>query len=324
MLVYCISCGLDEPLFVSRVSPRDQAKPFMFRYYVLILAFAFALAKPAVAQELDCRVTVNYAALTGTEYAFLSELSDQLEIYLNQRSWTEDRFDDRERIECSFAVAILEAEGLDRFNARLTINSQRPIWGVPNRTQVLQVQDNAWSFTYNRGQPLVFDINRFDELTSVVNYYAFLILGYDYDTFSEMGGTAFFEQARRITEMAQGQGAIDWQSIGEDQSRASLIRQILDPRYERLRRAYFLYHHEGLDHFTTAWERAWESAAEAIEIVSEIYAESSRRYVLDVFFAAKYNEIPELFADYPNRTSIYSLLVNMDPGRSGSYDRLTR
>lgn len=296
----------------------------MLRHLFFLLIITIAVAGPATAQELDCRVTVNYGALTGTEYAFLAELTDQLEIYLNQRSWTNDRFDDRERIDCSFAVVILEAEGLDRFNARLTVSSQRPIWGVPNRTQVIQVQDNAWTFTYNRGQPLVFDINRFDELTSVVNFYAFLILGYDYDTFSEMGGTELFEQARRITEIAQGQGAQDWQSIGEDQSRASLIRQILDPRFERLRQAYFHYHFGGLDHFTTSYEQAWENAATAIELVSEIYSETSRRYVLDVFFAAKYNEIPELFAEYPQRTGIYSMLVNMDPGRSGSYDRLTR
>lgn len=296
----------------------------MLRCLFLSLILIVAIAVPTNAQELDCRVTVNYSSLTGTEYAFLSELIDQLEIYLNQRSWTNDRFDDRERIDCSFAVVILEAEGLDRFNARVTVSSQRPIWGAPNRTQVLQLQDNSWTFTYNRGQALAFDINRFDALTSLVNFYAFMILGYDYDTFSELGGTAFFEQARRIAEIAQGQGAPDWQSIGEDQSRASLIRQILDPRFERLRQAYFQYHFGGLDHFTTSYEQAWESAAAALELVSDIYSETSRRYVLDVFFASKYNEIPELFADYPNRSGIYSLLVNMDPGRSGSYDRLTR
>lgn len=279
---------------------------------------------PAHAQELDCRVTVNYQQLTGTEYAFLAELAGQIEIYLNQRSWTNDRFEDHERIACTFSVTITEAEGLDRFRARLSVGSQRPIWGTPSRTQVFQVLDNAWTFSYNRGQALVFDLNRFDSLTSVLDFYAFLILGYDYDTFSELGGTPFFEQARRVAELAQGQGAQDWQSIGDDQTRATLVRQLLDARFQRLRSAYYLYHLEGLDRFTTNPEQAWQAVSEAIALVHELFQETSRRYAIDVFFATKAAEIADLFAEYPRRATLYAMLVAMDPGRAGTYDRLTR
>jgi hypothetical protein len=290
---------------------------------VLSLGIAGA-ASTASAQELDCRVTVNYAAVTGTEYAFLADLADQIEIYLNQRAWTEDRFQEYERIACTFTVTIIEAETLDRFRARLTVGSQRPIWGVPGRTTVFQAMDSQWHFTYNRGQALVFDLNRFDSLTSVIDFYAFLILGYDYDTFDELGGTQYFQQARRVADLAQAQGASDWQSIGEDQSRATLARQLLDTRFERLRRAYFLYHFGGLDAFTRDHSTAWESAAAAIAAIHELYQESSRRYAIDVFFAAKSSEIPELFGDYPDRAGLYALLVDMDPGRASAYDRLTR
>jgi hypothetical protein len=280
--------------------------------------------QPASAQELDCRVSVNYAQVSGTEFAFLDELADQIEIYLNQRSWTEDRFDDQERISCTFSVSITEAEGLDRFRARLTVGSQRPIWGTPSRTQVFQILDNSWTFNYNRGQALVFDLNRFDNLTSVVDFYAFLILGYDYDTFSELGGTPYFEQARRISELAQGQGVQDWQSIGDDQTRGTLVRQLLDTRFQRLRSAYFLYHFGGLDRFTTNYENAWETAVEALEQVHELFTETSRRYAIDVFFATKSGEITDLFAEFPRRGHLYAMLVEMDPARAGSYDRLTQ
>ncbi len=290
----------------------------------LALLLVMIVASPAVAQELDCRVSVNYQQLSGTEFDFLGELADQIEIYLNQRSWTEERFQDNERIVCNVGVTISEAEGLDRFRARITVGSQRPIWGTPTNTQVFQIIDNSWTFNYNRGQALVYDINRFDALTSVIDFYAYLILGYDFDTFSELGGTPFFEQARRVAELAQGQGAQDWQSIGEDQSRGTLIRQLLDARFQRLRRAYFLYHFGGLDRFTTDHRAAWDAAADAINEVHELYLETSRRYAIDVFFAAKANEITDLFGEYPERTGLYSMLVSMDPGRSGSYDRLTR
>ena len=297
---------------------------FRITAFLALVPLALLAARPAGAQELDCRVSVNFGSLTGTEFTFLGELADQIEIYLNQRSWTEDRFQDQERIVCNFGVTITEAEGLDRFRARLTVGSQRPIWGTPNRSTVFQVIDNSWTFTYNRGQALVFDQNRFNGLTSVLDFYAFLILGYDYDSFSELGGTAYFEQARRIAELAQGQGALDWQSVGEDQSRSVLARQILDARFQPLRQAYFLYHFGGLDRFTTDYEAAWQSAAAAIEQVHQIYLETSRRYAIDVFFAAKSSEIPDLFGEYPQRSALYTMLVDMDPGRSASYDQLTR
>jgi hypothetical protein len=289
-----------------------------------IVLLALLVPRPAGAQELDCRVSVNYSSLTGTEFTFLEELADQIEIYLNQRSWTEDPFLEQERIACNFGVTIVESEGLDRFRARLTVGSQRSIWGTPNRSTVFQVIDNSWTFTYNRGQALVFDQNRFNSLTSVIDFYAFLILGYDYDSFNQLGGTRFFEQARRIAELAQGQNAIDWQSVGEDQTRATLVRQLMDARFQPLREAYFQYHFQGLDRFTTDHESAWAAAAGAIEQVHQIYLETSRRYAIDTFFAAKSSEIPDVFGEYPQRSALYSMLVAMDPGRSASYDRLTR
>jgi len=290
----------------------------------VLLLVAIVGATPAGAQELDCRVSVNFSALTGTEFTFLGELANQIEDYLNQRSWTEDRFQDHERIACNLGVTITEAEGLDRFRARLTVGSQRPIWGTMSRTQVFQIVDNSWHFTYNRGQAMVHDPNRFNSLTSLIDFYAYLILGYDYDTFDEFGGTPFFEQARRISELAQGQGAQDWQAIGDDQSRGTLIRQLLDARFQSLRQAYYLYHFAGLDRFTTDHEAGWEAAAGAIEQVHELYLETSRRYAIDVFFVAKSTEISEFFVEFPGRTGLYSLLVDMDPGRASAYDRLTR
>jgi hypothetical protein len=300
-------------------------RPLATEVRALLLALLFLLAvRPAAAQELDCRVTVNYATLSGTDFGFLADLAEQIEVYLNQRSWTEDRFQDLERIACTFAVTITEAEGLDRFRARLAVGGLRPIWGTPSRSTVFQILDSNWQFTYNRGQALVFDLNRFDSLTSVLDFYAFLILGYDYDSFDELGGTPFFEQARRVADLAQAQSVLDWQSVGEDQTRATLVRQLLDNRFQRLRRAYFLYHFGGLDRFTVDPRAAWEASSSALDAVYELYLETSRRYAIDVFFAAKSTEIPDLFAEFPERVALYGMLVDMDPGRASAYDRLTR
>jgi hypothetical protein len=114
---------------------------------------------------------------------------------------------------------------------------------------VLQVNDSEWQFEYAQGTPLTFDVERYNALTSVLDFYAYVMLGYDYDTFSELGGAPHFQKARRIAELAQSQNATGWSAAGDDRNRIALITQLLDPRFVPLRKAYFQYHFGGLDHF---------------------------------------------------------------------------
>lgn len=300
--------------------------PAAFRRFALIAFGALlltGLAPEASAQELDCRVNVNAEQLAGNEFGFLADLDEQIEQYLNGRSWTEDRFEEFERIRCTMQITFTEAQGLDRFTANITIASQRPIYGSPRTIPVVTINDSQWQFQYNRGQPLIFDTNRYDALTSLLDFYAFVLLGYDYDTFSELGGTSYFEQAREISELAQAQGDPGWLSIGDDRTRTTLVRQLLDPRYLPLRRAYFLYHFGTLDRFTRDPEDAWQTGYSAIEAIYELFTEVSRKYATDLFFATKSGEIVELFADADDvRNELYAILIEMDPARSSDYDRL--
>lgn len=289
----------------------------------LLIVLLVALGAPAQAQELNCRVSVDFRTLSGTEFSFLNDLRDQIEQYLNGRAWTEDRFNDLERIECNVGITFTEAQGLDRFTAQIVVGASRPIYATRQNTRVFQVVDSDWEFQYNRGQPLIYDPNRFDALASLLDFYALLILGYDYDTFSELGGTPFFERAREISELAQAQAGPGWVSIGDDQTRTALVRQLLDPRYEPLRRAYFLYHLGALDRFTREYEEAWQSGFSAIEGIYELFLEVSRKYSTDVFFATKSSEIADFFFEAEDvRNQLYAMLIEMDPARSSDYDRL--
>ena len=288
------------------------------------VAFAVCLfGAAATAQELDCRVIVNDDQLGGNEFEFLDDLRDEVEQYFNGRSWTEDRFEEFERIRCSVQIVFVEAQGLDRFTANITVASQRPIYGTPRTVPVVTINDSQWQFQYNRGQPLIFNTNRYDALPSLLDFYAYLLLGYDYDTFSELGGTPHFERAREISELAQSQGDAGWLSIGDDRTRTTLVRQLLDPRYLPLRRAYFLYHFGTLDQFTRDPEAAWETGFSAIEAIYELFLEVSRKYSTDLFFTTKAGEIVELFSDADGvRNELYAILIEMDPARSSEYDQL--
>lgn len=156
----------------------------------------------AAAQELSCTVSIELRALEGTGVEFLRQLKPQIEEYLNQHRWTEDLFELQERIECALQIVFVQRDG-DQYTAQLAVTSRRPIYGSDQQTVVLQLVEPRWSFRYVQGQPLVHNLEQFDELTSTLDFYAYLILGYDYDTFSPQGGTRFLEIARRIVDLAQ-------------------------------------------------------------------------------------------------------------------------
>lgn len=300
----------------------------MRRLIVLHALAVLALATPAStqAQELRCTVTVNISALQGSEFTHLNDLREEIGRYLNDRAWTDDVYLERERISCGIDILFQRALNLNTFEAQLTVRAQRPIYGTPQTTQTFVVQDNDWGpFTYTQGQGLIYSPNRFDAFVSVLDFYANLILGYDYDSFEELGGQPYFERARAIAELARGVDAEGWFVVGDERTRGALIQQLLDPRYAPLRRAYFDYHYGVLDHFTTQHEEAWEKAMEVLASLNELYNEfNARRFATDVFFSAKYTELAELLEDAPRRNEAYELLVEMDAPHLATYDQIVQ
>jgi len=298
----------------------------MRRLFVFILLFgSIALAPRANAQQLNCTVSVNYSALTGNEFQFLGELREELVRYLNDRSWTGDVFQDRERINCSFQIVFTFAEGLSRFQAQIVVGASRPIYGTQQRTTVFLVQDDNWTFEYGQGRNLVYSPNSFDSFISVIDFYAFLILGYDYDSFDELGGQEFFEEAREIFELGRGVNAEGWFLVGDERTRGALITQLLDPRFDPLRKAHFQYHYGVLDHFATDHEQAWDDAMAIIRALNELYQDfNTRRFATDIFFSAKHEEIALLLADFPERADAYELLIEMDTQHQTTYDEMVQ
>ena len=288
----------------------------------LLLAGILLWGRPAFSQELNCQVTVNIQQLSGSEFTFLRELEEQTELYLNERSFTEDRFLEFERIDCIIQIIFEEAITLTSFQASIVLSTRRPIYGVPQVSTVLQISDSDWQFNFAQGTPIVYDPERFDPLASVLDFYAYIILGYDYDTFSEYGGTPYFERARRIAELAESQGAIGWTDLGGDRGRADLIDQLLDPRMKPLRKVYYDYHYAGLDLFVTETEAARQNTLVAVESLDNLYDEISRQYVLDIFFTSKAEELAAIFEDSPLSSQAFELLSRIDPANLSKYDKL--
>jgi len=287
-----------------------------------LLLTALPVGRSAAAQELNCSVSVNYTQLSGSDYGYLQELEQLIYEYLNEYAWTEDTFREYERIDCSVQLFFLEAVTLTSFRARLVVASRRPIYGTAQSTTVVQLSDTDLQFTYARGTPLIHDIERYDPLTSVLDFYAYILLGMDYDTFSEMGGTPHFERARRIADIAQSQNAPGWTQLGGDRGRSNLISQLLDPRFRPVREAAFAYHFYGLDHFVANPDAARERVLDVLSRLESLQQELGRQYLLDLFFSAKAGELAALFLNSNLSSQAYDLLSVLDPSNLNQYSPL--
>ena len=303
--------------------------PRLARFIPLVALLAgLGAARPAAAQELNCTVGINRAQLTGNEYEFLDELRTQVERYINDRAWTDDVFDNRERIDCSVQVTLTQALSLTQFTGQIAVQASRPIYGTAQRSVTLLLLDNTWQFSYARGQALVYDPNRFDSLTSVLDFYANVILATDYDTFAELGGQPYWDQARLTADLGRAVTSdfgVGWTSLSstDDRSRSDLVQQMLDPAFLPLRRAQYAYHFGVLDRFTTAPEASWTAALATLQQLHELYLTfNRRRFATDVFYSAKATEIAALLREAPQRNEAYAYLSEMDGAHLAAYDVL--
>ena len=284
-----------------------------------------SIGRPGLAQELQCNVRIDRSAVSQSDQVqYVEELSPKIQEYLNGRAWTKDRYRREERIRCELEITILSAstEGFNSFRAQLSIGVQRPIYGTIQTTVVTQIADGDWVFGFEPNQSLIHDMDRFDGLTSVLDFYAFLLLGYDYDSFGPLAGTPYFEQARKIANLAPASGA-GW-TVGSERTRGTLIQQLLDPRLERVRLASFDYHYGCLDHFVTDPQSARDACLGALRKLQDVLSEVSNQYVVDLFLATKNQELVGVFDDSIQSSDAYGILLNIDPSRSSIYDRLVQ
>lgn len=282
------------------------------------------LAQPSVGQELSCQVQLDRSQLSGSEFSFLDDLERRIDEYMNTKDWTDDQFLPHEQIVCSVQIIILESISLSEFRARLIVTSRRPIYGTSQSTIIMRVNDPEWRFEYGRGTSLDFDLEQYNALSSVLDFYAYVMLGYDYDTFSELGGTPYFETARRIASRAEGSGDPGWSVVSSQRNRRQLIDDILSQRHQPLRKAYYRYHINGLDRFVKAPEKARTVVLEVVQTLQDLRRNLSNSYPLDLFFSTKYEELTAIFLSGDLQSRAYNLLTEIDPSHSSEYNRLVQ
>lgn len=294
------------------------------RQLVTLLLLAAVTGTTGRAQELNCSVSINTRALTGSDFSHLESLKQQMEGYLNERAWTDDTYQPEERIQCNLSVNFTAANtsGIDVFTAKLSVGSLRPIYGAPTPTTTFQYIDESWQFEYDRNQSLFYDPARYHPLASMLDFYANIILGYDYDSFSELGGTVYFERARKVAELANSMGAAGWNAVSDERSRAALVTQMLDPRMVEFRRSMYRYNLQGLDLFLANLQQARQHVLDALSAIKTIHEQMPVSLPIELFFSAKKQELTAIFEDSNFSSRAYGVLLEIDPQNAGTYDRL--
>lgn len=289
---------------------------------VAVFLLSTLLSSILLAQELNCDVTVNMEQVPSSSRDYLRNFESDVEKYLNSYRWTNEDLGG-DKIQCSMNI-YLKVLGDNRYSAQVFVGSRRPVYkGVDKTDQetvLLRVLDDNWEFDYVPNKPLYHDEFQFDPLADFLDFYAYLIIGFDFDTYTELSGSPYFQKALNICNQAAGTPyAKDWTQQSTTYSRFSVVDELTNLKYQPFRLAFYKFHFEGIDLLATEPLQGLNAMLSAIEIIGEIKQKQNPNSILvRTFFDTKYQEIAEAFLHYPDR-AVYRRLSAADQNHQSTY-----
>jgi len=258
----------------------------------------FLCSEILFSQELNCRISINYSSIPSPNKEMFNSMRQSIYEFMNNTNWTNDIFDNEERIECTILIRLDQQLSTDEFSGSISVQSSRPVFKTLYSSPILNIFDQDFRFRYVEFETLEFNENtHLSNLTSVLAYYAYLIIGFDYDTFSNKGGDSFFLKAQKIISNAQNDNnATGWKSFEGLANRYWLIENLLSSDFENMRSFYYKYHREGLDNFTEKPDFVRSHIAESIISLRNSFNQRSRGYLFQIFFDTKTDEIVNVFS----------------------------
>ncbi|MCG8374297.1 MAG: DUF4835 family protein [Balneolales bacterium] len=271
-------------------------------------------------------MVVNDEQLEGTSFDYVKpSLEAEIAAYINEHRWTELTYEPHERINCQINITLISGNQENNFSAETVFQIRRPIYGTTTETVSLILNDGSWQFNYPEGKSLIHDDLQFENLASFIDFYCYLFLGYDFDSFSPLGGTEYFLKAQNVVDLAQNESTIGWdRSSNNRRNRFVLVSDILSGNYDELRTAYYNYHRSGLDTFISNPARSRTEVVNTLEAMLEAKRRSTSNFLFDLFFDTKSREIAAIFQDADTRLKldVYEILTELDPGHLTEYEAL--
>lgn len=277
----------------------------------------------ASGQELNCSVHVMAPRIANVEASVFESLEDGVREFMNGRRWTNDNFNFEERIECTMQINISEALSATRFSGSIQVQSNRPVYGADYKSPILFVNDGDFEIDWVNGTAINFNVGMYrDNLSSILAYYAYMILGMDYDSFGMEAGTDYYLKAQQIVANAQNASGTGWRASQGKQNRYWLVENMLSQTFRPLRYCLYNYHRRGMDLLYSDVETARLNIGDAIIEMRSTNRIRPSSYNLQIFFLAKSDEIIKIFepATEPERVRLLPVIKQMDPGNIAKYD----
>ena len=279
------------------------------------------------AQELNCQVQVVAPTIQGTQTRIFESLETTIYDFMNNRKWTADKFEIHERIVCNIFVNITSLNNNTDFQGSIQVNSKRIVYNSDYDTNVLNLVDNDIQFTFLENTLLEFspDIHR-SNLAAILGYYAYLIIGADYDTFSLEGGTPYYTIAQQIVSNAQNAPQPGWKAFENTKNRYWIVENILHNSFKPMRKASYDYHRNGLDLMYQNVNLGRAKMVQSIEQLKKVHQLRPLSYNMQLFFLAKSDELVDIFKEAPQseKTKLVATLEQIDPGNISKYNKIIK
>jgi len=298
-----------------------------FSSYVLILCFT-ACINLSNAQELNCQVNIT-TQLQGADNLriFGTTMQTQVRDFMNNYRFTSDKYEQNERIDCQVVINVTTDLGSGNYQGTISLSSRRPVFKAGYNSTLFDYMDKSFSFSYTEGQPMDFNLQGFStNLTSVLGYYAYVMLALDYDSFSLLGGTDMWKKAQTVVNNAQGATEPGWQSSDNGfKNRYVYIDNILNNMFQPLRETMFTYHRKGLDVMYDNMETGRAAVLQAINNINEVHKNRPGSFNVQVFFESKNQEIVNIFkgATPEEKNQVIQTLGTVDAANTTIYSAIT-
>ncbi len=295
---------------------------------VLLLGLLWLGGRSACAQELNCSVQINSQRLQGTNRLLFQDMQKSMNEFVNNTKWTTNAFANEERIECTMLFTLTEQIGSNEFKGTLAVQLRRPIYGTSYQSPLLNFVDEQIQFRYMEGQPLTFSESSYtDNLTSLLAFYSYILLGFDYDSFSNLGGSEYFAKADRIVQNAQQSDMPGWKAYeGSRKNRYWLAENYNSDKYRPLREASYRYYRLGLDEMSDKLTTGRASILQALLAIQRVYRQRPdvEMLAIRVFLDTKRDELAQVFTESASgeKAKAMNALIEIDPGNSSKYQEI--
>jgi len=283
----------------------------------LLLLVALPLAAQDQACELNCDVDVNAEQVQSANKNVFQTLKEAISDYMNTTKWTDAQFSTNEKIQCRLFFTITEwDDGTGKMSGNLQIQSMRPVYNSSYTTTLINFKDNKIEFTYQENEPLVFaEQEMVSNLTAILNFYAYLIIAVDFDSFGSHAGDPYFEKAATVVRLAQSSGESGWKAFEDTKNRSAVLSAFTDKVTSPLRDILYDYHRQGLDQMVVSVDKGRASITKCVETIATVHEAAPMSVGISMFKDAKLDELVNVYskAGTAEKEKVYDILYDLYP-----------